>query len=190
MTTLSSILVFFPGESPERERPGGCSPPGCKELDTTEQLSTAQDRPKYWSWSCNGMREWESPGKGRMFSQGSSVVGSSVVLTKAVYIQRVEIGKIYISFISISEVAQSCPTLHNPMDLAHQAPPPMEFSRQEYWSGLPFDKRKLQNVESYIPQSKPLLLILALDNISPHCDMQQKKKICFHSSSTFKRKCS
>ena len=37
-----------------------------------------------------------------------------------------------------SEVAQSCPTLCNPMDLAHQAPPSMEYSRQEYWSGLPF----------------------------------------------------
>ena len=24
------------------------------------------------------------------------------------------------------------------MDVAHQAPPSMEFSRQEYWSGLPF----------------------------------------------------
>ena len=29
-------------------------------------------------------------------------------------------------------VSQSCPTLCNPMDLS------MEFSRQEYWSGLPF----------------------------------------------------
>ena len=37
-----------------------------------------------------------------------------------------------------SEVAQSCPTLCDPMDLAYQAPPSMEFSRQEYWSGLPF----------------------------------------------------
>ena len=36
------------------------------------------------------------------------------------------------------QVAQSCPTLCNPMDLAYQAPPSMEFSRQEYWSGLPF----------------------------------------------------
>ena len=35
-----------------------------------------------------------------------------------------------------SEVAQSCPTLCNPV--AHQAPPSMGFSRQEYWSGLPF----------------------------------------------------
>ena len=34
------------------------------------------------------------------------------------------------------QVAQSCPTLCNPMDLAYQAPPSMEFSRQEYWSGL------------------------------------------------------
>ena len=31
---------------------------------------------------------------------------------------------------------QSCPTLCNPMD--YQAPLSMEFSRQEYWSGLPF----------------------------------------------------
>ena len=33
------------------------------------------------------------------------------------------------------KVAQLCPTLCDPMD---QAPPSMEFSRQEYWSGLPF----------------------------------------------------
>ena len=26
----------------------------------------------------------------------------------------------------------------NPWTVAHQAPPSMEFSRQEYWSGLPF----------------------------------------------------
>ena len=25
-----------------------------------------------------------------------------------------------------------------PLGVAHQAPPSMEFSRQEYWSGLPF----------------------------------------------------
>ena len=30
---------------------------------------------------------------------------------------------------------QSCPTLCDP---AHQAPPPLGFSRQEHWSGLPF----------------------------------------------------
>ena len=35
-------------------------------------------------------------------------------------------------------VTQSCLTLCNPMDCTHQAPMSMEFSRQEYWSGLPF----------------------------------------------------
>ena len=39
---------------------------------------------------------------------------------------------------SESEVAQSCPTLCDLRTAAHQAPPPMAFSRQEYWSGLPF----------------------------------------------------
>ena len=34
--------------------------------------------------------------------------------------------------------AQLCPTLCGPMDIAHQALLSMEFSRQEYWSVLPF----------------------------------------------------
>ena len=39
----------------------------------------------------------------------------------------------------LSEIAQSCPTLCDPMDSSlHQAPLSMGFSRQEYWSGLPF----------------------------------------------------
>ena len=39
---------------------------------------------------------------------------------------------------SESEVAQSCPNLCDPWTVAHQAPPSMGYSRQEYWSGLPF----------------------------------------------------
>ena len=35
-------------------------------------------------------------------------------------------------------VAQSCPTLATPWTVARQAPLSMGFSRQEYWSGLPF----------------------------------------------------
>ena len=35
-------------------------------------------------------------------------------------------------------VAKSCPTLETPWTVASQAPLPMGFSRQEYWSGLPF----------------------------------------------------
>ena len=38
----------------------------------------------------------------------------------------------------VSEVARSCPTLYDPMDGGYQAPPSMGFSRQEYWSGVPF----------------------------------------------------
>ena len=44
---------------------------------------------------------------------------------------------------SFSEVAQLCPTLCNPWTVAHQAPPSMGFSRQEYWSGLPFPSPEL-----------------------------------------------
>ena len=45
---------------------------------------------------------------------------------------------------SESEVALSCPTLCDPVDCSppgsavHEAPLSMGFSRQEYWSGLPF----------------------------------------------------
>ena len=35
-------------------------------------------------------------------------------------------------------VAQSCPTLKLNGLVAYQTPLSMEFSRQEYWSGLPF----------------------------------------------------
>ena len=44
---------------------------------------------------------------------------------------------------SESEVAQLCPTLCDPWTVAHQAPPSIGFSRQEYWSGLPFPSPSL-----------------------------------------------
>ena len=37
-----------------------------------------------------------------------------------------------------SLVARSCPTLVTPWTVTRQAPLSMRFSRQEYWSGLPF----------------------------------------------------
>ena len=39
---------------------------------------------------------------------------------------------------NISEVTQSCPTLCDPMDCSLPGSSCMGFSRQEYWSGLPF----------------------------------------------------
>ena len=41
-------------------------------------------------------------------------------------------------YLLCSLVAKSCPNLCNPWTVAHQAPLSMDFSRQEYWSGLPF----------------------------------------------------
>ena len=38
---------------------------------------------------------------------------------------------------SESEVPQSCRLFTTPWTAAHQAPPSMGFSRQEYWSGVP-----------------------------------------------------
>ena len=35
-------------------------------------------------------------------------------------------------------VAQSCPTLCDPVDCSPQGPLSTKFSRQAYWSGLPF----------------------------------------------------
>ena len=37
-----------------------------------------------------------------------------------------------------AQLPQLCPTLCESMDYAHQDPLSMEFSRQEYWSGLSF----------------------------------------------------
>ena len=42
------------------------------------------------------------------------------------------------SCLSLCVCAQSCPTLCDPMDCSPPAPLFMEFSRQEYWSRLPF----------------------------------------------------
>ena len=42
------------------------------------------------------------------------------------------------------EVTQSCPCLATPWTAAYQAPPSMGFSRQEYWSGVPFVEQSKQ----------------------------------------------
>ena len=53
---------------------------------------------------------------------------------------------------SESKVAQSCPTLSDPRTAAHQAPPSMGFSRQEYWSGLPLPSPPVSNKLPQIQQ--------------------------------------
>ena len=49
------------------------------------------------------------------------------------------------------EVTQSGPTLSDPWTSAHQTPPSMGFSRQEYWSGVPLPSlnQGLDDLNSY-----------------------------------------
>ena len=61
--------------------------------------------------------------------------------------------------------SQSCPTLATPQTVTCQAPPSMEFSMQEYWSGLPFPSpRDLPNpgIKPGSPalQAEPLMIEL------------------------------
>ena len=58
-----------------------------------------------------------------------------------------------------AQLIQSCLTLCDPTDVAHQAPPFMGFSRQEYWSGLPCPSpRELHNsgIEPLSPEASTL----------------------------------
>ena len=68
------------------------------------------------------LRPWDSPGK-------NTGVGCHFLLQG----MKVE---------SESEVAQSC-LLATPWTVAHQAPPSMGFSRQEYWSGVPLPSPRI-----------------------------------------------
>ena len=80
--------------------------------------------------------------------------------------------------------SKSCLTLATPWTVAHQASLPMEFSRQEYWSGLPFpspgylpdpgielESPALQAESLLIePQGKPhCTLNTILEMLSPGC---------------------
>ena len=53
-------------------------------------------------------------------------------------------------------VAKSCSTLATPMTVACQAPLSMGFSRQEYWSGLPFPSPGNLSNPGIKPGSPPL----------------------------------
>ena len=77
-------------------------------------------------WPCRQQptrlpRPWDSPGK-------NTRVGCHCLLQ-------------CMKMKSESEVAQSCRLFATPWTAAHQAPPSMGFSRQEYWSGVPLPSR-------------------------------------------------
>ena len=46
--------------------------------------------------------------------------------------------KVLVNYVSESEITESYLTLCDPINCSPKSPPSVEFSRQEYWSGLPF----------------------------------------------------
>ena len=65
------------------------------------------------------------------------------------------------------EYAQSYPTLCDPMDsIAQQVPLSMEFSRQEYWSGVPFPSPGNFSNSGIEPRS-PTLQVVSLPSEPP-----------------------
>ena len=58
---------------------------------------------------------------------------------------------------SESEIVESCPRLlATPWTAAHQAPPSMGFSRQEYWSGVPLPSPSMWYTTSLTKEGKRL----------------------------------
>ena len=66
----------------------------------------------------------------------------------------------------MSNVAQSCPTLCDPMDGGYQAPPSMGFPSQEYRNGLPFPSSGGRPDPGIEPRS-PALQVDALSSVPP-----------------------
>ena len=76
------------------------------------------------------------------FGQGESLCGCVYVITKVIHaspLEPISLNSLvyslpYVSVKSLSRVR----LFATPWTVAYQAPPSMGFSRQEYWSGLPF----------------------------------------------------
>ena len=65
---------------------------------------------------------------------------------------------------------QSCPTLCDPIDGTQQAPLSLGFSRQEYWSGLPFPSPSKELVPVYP------LLVFTITQLTYFVKRKQCKK--------------
>ena len=111
-------------------------------------------------------RSWDSPGK-------NTGVGCQCLL------QCMKVK-------SESEVAQSVQLLATPWTAAHQAPPSMGFSRQEYWSGVPLPspiklKRCLQLICSDVTAEYTLqkLPYLHKETCAPLCEKNEKWKTTY-----------
>ena len=75
-------------------------------------------------------------------------------------------------------IAQLCLTLCNPWTVACQAPLSMEFSRQEYWNGLPLHSSE-DHLDTGIEPGSPALQADSLASDPPG------KPIIQHTTDTF-----
>ena len=69
---------------------------------------------------------------------------------------------------SESEVTQSCPTLQDPMDYSPPGPPSMEFSRQEYWSGVPLPSPNLPLSTAFTESHRFGVVVFSFAFVSMH----------------------
>ena len=76
------------------------------------------------------------------FGQGESLCGCVYVITKVIHaspLEPISLNSLVYSLPYVSVKLLSRVRLFaTPWTIAYQAPPSMGFSRQEYWSGLPF----------------------------------------------------
>ena len=80
---------------------------------------------------------------------------------------------------SESEVAQSCPTLSDPMDRSLPGSSIHGFSRQEYWSGVPLLSLILYSVHYLGPKAKWELMLFNIFcplKMSTFCVTKGKKR--------------
>ena len=143
MANHSSTLAW---KIPRRERPGRLQSMGSRRVRHDSETSLSLFIFMHWR------KKWQpTPVFLPRESQGQrSLVGCHLWgrresnMTEATYQQQQMMMIIILQIILYykfqwSEVIQSCPTRCDPMASSlHQPPPSMGFSRQEYWSGLPF----------------------------------------------------
>ena len=153
-----STPVFLPGEFHGQRRLVGYSPWGNRKLDTTEQLTVslsifrlslnaAAKSPQSCLTLCDPI-EGSPPG-----SSVPGILQARILEWVATSFSNAWKWKVKVKSLS------SVWLLETPWTSAHQAPPSMGFSRQEYWSGLP-----LPSPSHYVKWSRSVVS----DSLRPH----------------------
>ena len=132
--------VLLPGKSYGRRSLVGCRPWGCEESDTTERLHF------HFSLSCIGEGNGnplqcsclENPREGGAW--WAAVYGVAQSRTRLKRFSSSSRASTVIPFMDMCMLSHPVmsDSLRSHGLVAREAPPSMGFSRQEYWSGLPF----------------------------------------------------